>query len=127
MQENPEYLKYTESHEWVSLDGNIATVGITHHAQAQMGDLVYIELPEVGDVFDQGEEIVVVESVKTASDVYCPMSGKIIEVNKEALETPEMINEQPYAEGWLVKIEVEKPEQLDDFMNAEEYTETSQD
>lgn len=127
MQENPDHLKYTESHEWVSLNGDIATVGITHHAQASMGDLVFIELPDVGDVLDQGEDACVVESVKTASDVYCPMSGEIVEVNTEVLESPEIVNEQPYAEGWLFKIRVEKPEQLDDLMDAEEYTETSQD
>jgi glycine cleavage system H protein len=123
MQENPEHLYYSESHEWVSVNGDVATIGITDHAQAQLGELVFVELPEVGDVLDAGDEIAVVESVKTASDVYTPVSGEVVEINDALLEEPQLVNDQPYAEGWLFKIKLEKPAQVEELMSAAEYTE----
>lgn len=127
MQDNPDDLHYTESHEWVSVVDDIATVGITEHAQAQMGELVFVELPEVGDVLDQGNEAGVVESVKTASDFYCPLNGEVIEVNNTLLENPATVNEHPYAEGWLFKLKIDKPEQIDDLLSADEYETSTAD
>lgn len=127
MQDNPDDLHYTESHEWVSVVDDIATVGITEHAQAQMGELVFVELPEVGDVLDQGNEAGVVESVKTASDFYCPLNGEVIEVNNTLLENPATVNEHPYAEGWLFKLKIDKPEQIDDLLSADEYENSTAD
>lgn len=127
MLENPEGIGYTESHEWVSVNDDIATVGITHHAQSQLGELVFVELPEVGDVLDAGNEAAVVESVKTASDVYTPVSGEVVEVNDELSDSPQTVNERPYAEGWLFKIRLEKPEEVEELMSAEEYTELNPD
>lgn len=123
MQENPNDLHYSESHEWVSVDGDTATVGITYHAQAQMGELVFVELPEVGDVLDAGNEAGVVESVKTASDFYSPVSGEVVEINTDLVEHPEMVNQYPYAEGWLFKIKLEKPDQVNDLLSADDYAE----
>lgn len=127
MQDNPDDLFYTESHEWISVDGAIATIGITEHAQAQMGELVFVELPEVGDVLDEGNEAGVVESVKTASDFYCPLNGEVIEVNALLLDNPAMVNEHPYAEGWLYKLKIDKPEQLESLMNADDYSQLAAD
>lgn len=127
MQDNPEDLFYTESHEWISIEDNIATIGITEHAQAQMGELVFVELPDVGDVLDAGNEAGVVESVKTASDFYCPLNGEIVEVNAGLLDNPAMVNEHPYAEGWLYKIKIDKPEQVEDLMSAADYSRIAAD
>jgi len=100
----PSDLQYTKEHEWVRIEGDLATVGITDHAQEALGDLVYVELPEVGRQVEPGEAIVVVESVKAASDVYAPVSGEIVEVNEALSEHPELVNTDPYGKGWLVKI-----------------------
>lgn len=121
MNQYPENLHYSESHEWVSVDGDTATVGITDFAQAQMGDLVFVELPELGDELDAGNEAGVVESVKTASDFYTPVSGEVIAVNDVLNTQPEIVNQQPYAEGWLFKIKMNKPAELDDLFDAATY------
>ncbi len=121
MSEVPSELKYTESHEWLRLeDDGLVTVGVTDHAQALLGDLVFIELPEVGTEFVAGDECCVVESVKAASDVYMPISGEIMEINEALVDEPEIINNSPYDNGWLFKI---KPsaEELDDLMDADAY------
>lgn len=127
MQDNPDDLFYTESHEWVSVDGDIATVGITEHAQAQMGELVFVELPEVGDVLDAGNEAGVVESVKTASDFYCPLNGEVIEVNSLLLDNPATVNDHPYAEGWLYKLKIDKPDQIENLLSADDYSSIAAD
>ncbi len=121
MSELPGDLEYTDEHEWLRReeDGSV-TVGITDHAQAALGDLVYVELPEVGQALDVGGEMAVVESVKAASDVYAPVAGTVLEVNEELSDDPEKINADPYVEGWIVKI---SPENLDDaeLMTPDQY------
>jgi glycine cleavage system H protein len=117
----PDELKFTPSHEWVLIEDDFAIVGITDFAQTLLGELVYVELPDVGDVIAQGESCAVVESVKAASDVYCPLNGQIIEVNEELADQPELVNDDPYSNGWLFKIQMDKPEQLDELLTPEEY------
>ncbi|MDF2690265.1 MAG: glycine cleavage system protein [Gammaproteobacteria bacterium] len=115
-------LKYADTHEWVRMDDEaIATVGISDHAQHLLGELVYVELPEVGDEIEAGEEAGVVESVKAASDVYAPVSGTIIEVNELLERTPEIVNSEPYGDGWLYRIRVNDTTELDSLMTAEQY------
>ena len=117
----PEELKFTPSHEWVLVDDGIATVGITDFAQTLLGELVYVELPDVGDVIDQGEDCAVVESVKAASDVYCPVSGEILEINEALADEPELVNDDPYGNGWLFKIQIDDLNQLEELLTPEEY------
>lgn len=102
----PDNLMYDASHEWIRIEGDVATVGITDHAQDQLGDLVFVELPDVGDELEKGDSCAVVESVKAASDVYSPLSGEVLEVNEELADSPESINESPYEAGWLFKLRV---------------------
>ena len=106
MSSTPIELKYATSHEWVRLEGDIAIVGITDHAQEALGDLVFVELPDLGDTVNAGDEAGVVESVKAASDIYAPVSGEVIELNPALEDTPELINTDPYGEGWMYKIRV---------------------
>ncbi len=119
----PEELKYTEEHEWVLVEEDIVTIGITDFAQEQLGDVVFVELPEVGDELDAGKSFGVVESVKAVSDIYAPVSGEVVEVNDELPDEPETINSSPYDDGWLVKIKLTDPSELDDLMDAEAYQE----
>ena len=121
MSNPPANLKYASSHEWALLEGDIVTVGISDHAQDALGDLVYVELPTVGDAVSQGDEAGVVESVKAASDIYAPVSGEIIEVNEALADSPEIVNSEPYEGGWLYKIRVSDVAELDALMSAEEY------
>ncbi len=122
MSEIPAELKYTDSHEWIREDeGGIATIGITDHAQEQLGDLVFIELPEVGSTLSAGDACCVVESVKAASDVYSPLSGEVVEVNELLNDAPETINDSPYDDGWLFKIKMAAETELDDLLDAEAY------
>ena len=115
----PEDLLYAKSHEWVMVEGEIATVGITQFAQEQLGDLTFIELPEVGDAFEAGNEMGSVESVKAASEIYAPVTGEVIEVNEELEDAPEKVNEEPYGDGWLLKFKIKgEPEGL---LDAEGY------
>jgi len=116
-------LYYSEEHEWVKVEGNIATIGITDYAQDALGDIVFVELPNVDDEFTQMDEIGVLESVKTVSNIYIPLSGRIVEVNDAAIEDPALINSSPYDEGWLVKIEMYEKSELDDLNSSEEYEE----
>lgn len=116
-------LKYTEQHEWVKLDGDIATVGITDYAQGALGDLVFVELPEVGRKVSQKESIVVVESVKAASEVYAPVSGEITEVNNSLADKPEQINSAPYEAGWICKIRVSDKGEMANLLDADNYKE----
>jgi glycine cleavage system H protein len=121
--EFPEELKYTEEHEWALVEGDIVTVGITDFAQDALGDIVYVELPQVGTMVEAGKTFGVVESVKAVSDIYAPVSGEVVEVNEELPDAPETINTSPYEDGWMIKIKVADPSVLDDFMDAEAYQE----
>ncbi|TWV81936.1 glycine cleavage system protein GcvH [Moraxella sp. VT-16-12] len=118
----PADLKYVASHEWLRLeaDGTI-TVGITDHAQDLLGDVVYVELPEVGSIVEADQEIAVVESVKAASDVYAPISGEIVEINEELVDNPELANEDPYGAAWFFKVKPANPADYDNLMSADEY------
>ena len=125
MADAPVHLKYTTDHEWVELDGNgeTATIGITAYAQESLGDLVFVELPEVGTTITSGDDFAVVESVKAASEVYTPVSGDVVEVNEDLSDSPEMINENPYTDGWIAKVKLSDKSELEDMMTAEEYEE----
>ncbi len=114
-------LQYSESHEWVKVEENVATIGISDHAQSLLGDLVYIELPELQSEITLGKEIAVVESVKAASDVYAPISGKVIAVNDALSQTPALMNEDPYDKGWLCQLELNNPEELKGLLDAKAY------
>ncbi|WP_269618633.1 glycine cleavage system protein GcvH [Zhongshania sp. BJYM1] len=124
MSNTPSELKYATSHEWARLesDGTV-TVGISYHAQNALGDVVFIELPEVGSEYSQGDEAAVVESVKAASDIYAPVSGEIIEVNDALDESPETVNEYPYSDGWFFRIQPTDLSELDNLLDAEAYDE----
>ncbi len=116
----PEDLKYTKTHEWVKVEGNKAKIGITYPAQEQLHDIVYVELPNVGDEIAKGDNMGVVESVKAASDIYAPISGKVVAVNEEVVNSPELLNQDPY-KNWLVEMEITNPDELDELLSAEEY------
>ena len=114
-------LKYTDTHEWLKKNNSIAQIGITDHAQSELTDIVFVELPEVGKQVKKGDELCIVESVKSVSEIYAPVSGKIANVNKNLEETPEIINESPYDEGWFVEIEIEDEKDLDNLLDSESY------
>ena len=116
----PEDLHYSKSHEWVRIDGDIATVGITEHAQKELGEIVYLELPEVGHMFDSGQEFGTVESVKAVSELFTPVAGEVTEVNKQAVEDPAAVNEDSYGDGWLVKLKL-STDDVSDLMDASGY------
>ncbi|KAL5718894.1 NAD-dependent glutamate dehydrogenase [Ranunculus cassubicifolius] len=115
-------LKYLDSHEWIKAEGNSATVGITDHAQDHLGDVVYVELPEVGANVTQGASFGVVESVKATSDINSPVSGKVIEVNEELNGSPGLINSSPYEKGWIMKVEINNAAEIESLMDADKYT-----
>jgi glycine cleavage system H protein len=119
--DTPRELRYTNSHEWVRWNGKVATIGITDFAQDQLSDLTYVELPTVGDSFSAQEEVAVVESVKAASDVYAPISGTIVDVNKKLIEKPELINADPYGEGWIFKMTPDDESELESLLDSEQY------
>jgi glycine cleavage system H protein len=124
MSDIPAELKYSKDHEWVRVEGdNIATVGITEHAQELLGDMVYVELPDVGATLSAGDEAGVAESVKAASDVFTPVSGEVVEVNEALEDAPETVNQDPYNDGWMFRIRMSDPSELDDLLSAEEYAE----
>lgn len=117
----PANYKYSKEHEWVSVDGDVATIGITSHAQDQLGDVVYVELPEVGDTFEAGDEFGTVESVKAVSELYTPVSGEVIETNESLEDAPEQVNDDPHGDGWIIKMRMSELSQLDDLMDAAAY------
>jgi glycine cleavage system H protein len=117
----PSDLKYTKSHEWVRVSGDTATIGITDHAQHELTDIVFVELPETGKQFKSGEAVAVVESVKTASDIYSPVSGQILETNKAVVDNPALANTEPYAGGWFFKIKLSNPAELTSLLSPEGY------
>lgn len=127
MSEVPSELKYTSDHEWVRVDGDTVTVGIDDYAQEALGELVFVELPDVGATFKKGADMAVVESFKTASDVYAPVSGEIVEVNETLNDSPQTVNESPYEDGWLVKIKFTEGGEMEELLEAEAYAATLQD
>jgi len=114
-------LKYTDTHEWLKLEGENAKVGITDHAQEELTDIVFVELPEKGKKIEKGDELCVVESVKSVSEIYAPVSGEIVEVNEELEDSPELVNKKPYDEGWLVEIKVSDKKEINQLLNSEDY------
>ncbi len=117
----PEDLRYSKEHEWVRLDGDVATIGITHFAQDQLGDVVFVELPAAGARVRQFASLGVVESVKAASDVYAPVSGEVVERNVKVIESPELVNRAPYEDGWLVKVRLTDKGELDALLTSDDY------
>jgi glycine cleavage system H protein len=121
MSKIPQKLQYTKSHEWVKTEDGLLTIGITDHAQTMLGDLVYVELPEIETSFHTGQECAVVESVKAAADIYCPVPGEVIEINDAVIENPQLINQDPYGKGWLLRVRpFEKP--VETLLSPEEYS-----
>lgn len=120
---NPEDLHYTQSHEWVRIEGDIGTLGITEYAQKQLGEIVYLELPEVGHIYNADEEFGTVESVKAVSELYTPLSGEVTEINKAAVAEPGIVNDDPLGDGWLIRLKISSDEEVKNLMSAEEYAE----
>ncbi len=117
----PEGLKYTKEHEWIKVEGEIGIVGITDYAQNELSDIVFVELPEVGQKVEKGERVATLEAVKTVADVYSPVTGEVVEINEKLSDQPDLINSDPYGEGWIVKIKIENPEELNKLLSAEDY------
>ena len=118
----PEDLRYTKDHEWIRVEGDVGAIGITDHAQEELGDIVFVELPKIGAVLEQSASFGSVESVKAVSDIYSPVSGQVTEINSDLAETPEKVNEDPYGRGWLIKLKLSTPDQVGKLMTAAEYT-----
>ncbi len=128
MSESPDNLKYLASHEWIKLeDDGTVTVGISDYAQDLLGDIVFVELPEIGQQLESEKEAAVVESVKAASDIYSPVGGEVLEINEKLLDQPEIINNSPYEEGWIFKIQPDDIESIKNLLTAEEYTNSQED
>ncbi len=119
----PAELKYTEDHEWAKIEGDVATIGITDYAQGELGDVVFVELPEVGTTIEKGDTFGTIEAVKAVADLFAPVSGEVIEVNEKLGAEPETVNKDPYGEGWMIKIKLSNPAEVDDLMNADQYKE----
>ena len=120
---NPQELHYTQSHEWVRIDGEVGTIGITDYAQKELGEIVYLELPEVGHVFDADEEFGTVESVKAVSELFTPLSGEVVEINKAAVAEPGIVNDDPFGDGWLIKLKLSTDEAVSKLLSADDYAE----
>ena len=124
----PSELRYATSHEWVRNEGNgIVTVGITEHAQDLLGDMVFVELPEVGDSVSTGDDVAVAESVKAASDIYAPVTGEVVEVNEDLEDSPELVNSDPYGDGWLFKVKADDISEVESLLDADGYAESIED
>jgi glycine cleavage system H protein len=119
----PQDLRFTKTHEWLRVEGDVATVGITDHAQGELGDITYLELPDEGDDISQSQPFGIVESVKAASDVYAPVDGEVIERNAEVLDAPELVNSSPYDRAWLIKLRIKDTSQVENLMDAAAYDE----
>ena len=117
----PEDLKYTEEHEWIKIDGNVAIIGITDFAQGELGDIVYIDIDSIGNDLDGNEIFGTVEAVKTVSDLFMPIKGKVLEINSDIESTPEIVNEDPYGRGWIIKIEIPEDQDISNLLSDEEY------
>ena len=119
----PEELKYTEDHEWAKIEGDVAIIGITDYAQGELGDVVFVELPEVGSTISKGETFGTIEAVKAVADLFAPLSGEVVEVNEKLGAEPETVNKDPYGEGWMIKVKLSDPAEVDSLMNAKQYKE----
>ncbi len=119
--EFPQELKYSKEHEWLKVEGNTVTIGITDYAQDSLGDVVYVELPSEGAAMVQGETFGVIESVKAVSDLYSPVSGNIVEVNDSIIDNPDIVNEEPYGDAWMLKVELTSTEELDELLSSDDY------
>ena len=117
----PEELQYTEEHEWIKIDGNVATIGITDFAQGELGDIVYIDIDSIGNELDVNEIFGTVEAVKTVSDLFMPIKGKVLEINSNIESTPEIVNEDPYGKGWIIKIEVSDNQNMSNLLSSDDY------
>ena len=117
----PSELKYTKDHEWVKIDGDIATIGITDFAQQELGDIVYVEIESIGEILDAEEVFGTVEAVKTVSDLFMPLSGEVLEFNAALEDTPESVNDDPYKSGWMIKVKIEDPSQISDLLDFDAY------
>jgi glycine cleavage system H protein len=122
----PEDSRYAKSHEYVHVEGDIGTIGITEYAQKELGDVVFVELPQVGSQLEQGDELGSIESVKAVSELFSPVSGEVVEVNEKLADKPELVNTDPYGDGWMVKIKLSAADEADELMSAEEYEEYTQ-
>jgi len=120
---NPEDRHYTQSHEWVKIDGDVGTIGITDHAQKELGEIVYLELPDVGHVFNADEEFGTVESVKAVSELFSPISGEVVEINKGAVTEPGIVNDDPFGDGWLIRLKLSTDQEVNKLMTADQYAE----
>ncbi len=119
----PEDLRYTKDHEWARLEGDLVACGVTDYAQDQLGDIVFVELPQVGDTVSKGDEFGTVESVKAVAELYSPIGGEVVEINGELEESPQLVNQDPYGKGWMIKVRPSNPGELDDLMDAQQYEE----
>src|SRR5207244_1956780 len=119
----PEDNKYAKSHEYVHVEGEVGTVGITDYAQKELGDVVFVELPQVGTQLEAGDELGSIESVKAVSELFAPVSGEVVEINETLADKPELVNTDPYGDGWMIRVRLTDPTELDELMNAEEYEE----
>lgn len=117
----PKNLKYAKTHEWVRVEGNVAVVGVTDHAQEELTDIVYVEAPAAGTRVEAGKECAVVESVKAASDIYAPVTGEVVEANEELSNTPELVNDDPYGKGWIFKVKLSDPPELNELLSPDDY------
>lgn len=117
----PEGLKYTDDHEWVKVEGNIGTIGVTDHAQSELGDVVYVDIDEDLESIEKGNDFGTIEAVKTVADLYAPISGKVVEVNTGINDNPEIVNSDPYGKGWMIKVEISDPSELNDLMDVDAY------
>ncbi|HPF93617.1 MAG TPA: glycine cleavage system protein GcvH [Tenuifilaceae bacterium] len=121
----PENLKYTKDHEWIKVEGNEAVVGVTDFAQSQLGDVVFVEIETEGETLDKEEVFGTIEAVKTVSDMFMPVSGKVIAVNEKLADTPEVVNKDPYGDGWMIRIEMTNPDEVNELLTAEQYAEVA--
>ena len=119
----PEELKYSEQHEWIAIDSGIGTIGITDYAQAELGDIVFVELPKVGDVLEKGQSFGTIEAVKTVEDLYSPVAGEVVEINETLEESAEQVNSDPYADGWMIKVRIDSPGEVEELLTADGYKE----
>jgi len=117
----PSNIKYTKDHEWIKVEGEFARIGITEYAQGELGDIVFVELPKIGSKLEQGKSFGTIEAVKAVSDLYAPVNGEVVELNKEVQDSPEVVNKEPYERGWMVKVRIENPAQLANLLDAEAY------
>lgn len=117
----PSNIKYTKDHEWIKVEGDFTRIGITDYAQGELGDIVFVELPKVGSKLEQGKSFGTIEAVKAVSDLYAPVNGEVLELNKEVQDSPEVVNKEPYERGWMVKVRIENPAQLANLLDVEAY------